>query len=83
MKEPEPLRELGRDEIAIGDVVQRDEELDVLRRLPVLVERLDQVDRLIGENGGLRLDDDSTRRLAQALEWLAEGKRRNWKYESC
>ncbi|MBI2399169.1 MAG: YdeI/OmpD-associated family protein [Xanthomonadales bacterium] len=23
------------------------------------------------------------RRLAQALEWLAEGKRRNWKYERC
>jgi uncharacterized protein YdeI (YjbR/CyaY-like superfamily) len=28
---------------------------------------------------------DATRqkRLATALEWLAEGKRRNWKYESC
>lgn len=23
------------------------------------------------------------RRIAQAVEWLAEGKRRNWKYESC
>lgn len=23
------------------------------------------------------------RRIAQAIEWLAEGKRRNWKYESC
>lgn len=23
------------------------------------------------------------RRLAQALTWLAEGKRRNWKYENC
>ena len=23
------------------------------------------------------------RRLAQTLEWLAEGKRRNWKYENC
>ncbi|SNS43339.1 Uncharacterized conserved protein YdeI, YjbR/CyaY-like superfamily, DUF1801 family [Sphingomonas laterariae] len=23
------------------------------------------------------------RRLAQAVEWLAEGKRRNWKYENC
>ena len=22
-------------------------------------------------------------RLAQAVEWLAEGKRRNWKYEKC
>jgi uncharacterized protein YdeI (YjbR/CyaY-like superfamily) len=28
---------------------------------------------------------DSTRakRLATAVEWLAEGKRRNWKYERC
>lgn len=24
-----------------------------------------------------------TRRLAQAIEWLAEGKGRNWKYEKC
>lgn len=23
------------------------------------------------------------RRVAQAVEWLAEGKRRNWKYENC
>jgi uncharacterized protein YdeI (YjbR/CyaY-like superfamily) len=23
------------------------------------------------------------RRLAQAVEWMAEGKRRNWKYEQC
>lgn len=23
------------------------------------------------------------RRLAQAVEWMAEGKRRNWKYEAC
>jgi uncharacterized protein YdeI (YjbR/CyaY-like superfamily) len=23
------------------------------------------------------------RRIAQAVEWMAEGKRRNWKYESC
>ena len=23
------------------------------------------------------------RRVAQAVEWMAEGKRRNWKYESC
>lgn len=47
----------------------------MLRRLPVLVERLDQVDRLIGENGGLRLDDDSTRRLAQALADANRGQR--------
>lgn len=28
---------------------------------------------------------DSTRqkRIADAIEWLAEGKRRNWKYENC
>lgn len=28
---------------------------------------------------------DATRekRLAQAIEWMAEGKRRNWKYENC
>ena len=24
-----------------------------------------------------------TKRLAQAVDWLAEGKRRNWKYENC
>ena len=23
------------------------------------------------------------RRIAQAIEWLREGKRRNWKYENC
>ncbi len=23
------------------------------------------------------------RRMAQAIEWLAEGKARNWKYEKC
>ncbi|MGM9491677.1 YdeI/OmpD-associated family protein [Ideonella sp. YS5] len=28
-------------------------------------------------------EDTRARRLAQALEWLAEGKRRNWKYENC
>lgn len=22
-------------------------------------------------------------RIAQAVEWMAEGKRRNWKYENC
>ena len=27
--------------------------------------------------------DTREKRLAQALEWLAEGKRRNWKYENC
>ena len=24
-----------------------------------------------------------SRRIAQAVEWLAEGKSRNWKYENC
>ena len=28
-------------------------------------------------------DETRSKRLAQALEWLAEGKRRNWKYENC
>jgi uncharacterized protein YdeI (YjbR/CyaY-like superfamily) len=28
-------------------------------------------------------DETRTRRLAQAVEWLAEGKRRHWKYENC
>jgi uncharacterized protein YdeI (YjbR/CyaY-like superfamily) len=28
-----------------------------------------------------RRDETRARRLQQALEWLAEGKRRNWKYE--
>ena len=23
------------------------------------------------------------KRIAQAVEWMAEGKRRHWKYESC
>ena len=28
-------------------------------------------------------EDTRSRRLAQAVEWMAEGKRRNWKYEKC
>jgi uncharacterized protein YdeI (YjbR/CyaY-like superfamily) len=28
-------------------------------------------------------EDTRARRVAQALEWLAEGKSRNWKYEAC
>lgn len=28
-------------------------------------------------------EETRQRRLAQAIQWLAEGKRRNWKYESC
>ncbi len=23
------------------------------------------------------------KRMAQAVEWIAEGKKRNWKYENC
>jgi uncharacterized protein YdeI (YjbR/CyaY-like superfamily) len=28
-------------------------------------------------------DETRAKRLAQAVEWLAEGKRRHWKYENC
>lgn len=28
-------------------------------------------------------EDTRTRRISQAVEWLAEGKRRYWKYENC
>ena len=28
-------------------------------------------------------DETRTSRLAQAVEWMAEGKRRHWKYENC
>lgn len=28
-------------------------------------------------------EDTRAKRLAQAIEWMAEGKRRNWKYEAC
>jgi len=28
-------------------------------------------------------DETRARRVTQALEWLAEGKSRNWKYEAC
>jgi len=28
-------------------------------------------------------DDTRAKRLVQAVEWMAEGKRRNWKYEAC
>src|SRR5262249_28715916 len=30
-----------------------------------------------------KTDATRARRVAQAVEWLAEGKRRNWKYEAC
>lgn len=32
---------------------------------------------------GAKQDATRARRLATAIEWLAEGKRRNWKYEKC
>jgi uncharacterized protein YdeI (YjbR/CyaY-like superfamily) len=28
-------------------------------------------------------DETRAKRLAQTIEWLAEGKKRNWKYENC
>lgn len=28
-------------------------------------------------------DETRDKRIAQAVEWLAEGKKRNWKYETC
>ncbi len=28
-------------------------------------------------------DDTRDKRVATAIEWVAEGKRRNWKYENC
>ncbi|MDI1253593.1 YdeI/OmpD-associated family protein [Thermomonas sp.] len=28
-------------------------------------------------------EETRTKRIAQTIEWLAEGKRRNWKYENC
>src|SRR5262249_36183666 len=28
-------------------------------------------------------DDTRARRVAQSVEWMAQGKRRNWKYENC
>jgi len=28
-------------------------------------------------------DETREKRIAQAVEWLGEGKRRNWKYENC
>jgi len=28
-------------------------------------------------------DDTRQRRVAQTVAWLAEGKRRHWKYEAC
>lgn len=33
--------------------------------------------------GEAKRDDTRARRIATAVEWLTEGKRRNWKYENC
>jgi uncharacterized protein YdeI (YjbR/CyaY-like superfamily) len=33
--------------------------------------------------GGAKTEATRDKRLATALEWLAEGKRKNWKYEKC
>jgi uncharacterized protein YdeI (YjbR/CyaY-like superfamily) len=27
--------------------------------------------------------ETATKRIAQAIEWISEGKKRNWKYENC
>lgn len=32
---------------------------------------------------GSKRPDTRQRRIAQSVKWLAEGKRRNWKYEAC
>ena len=32
---------------------------------------------------GAKRDETRTSRVAQAIEWISEGKKRNWKYESC
>lgn len=32
---------------------------------------------------GAKHDATRAKRIASAVEWLAEGKRRNWKYENC
>ena len=33
--------------------------------------------------GDAKRDETRAKRLAQSVEWLAEGKRRHWKYENC
>lgn len=33
--------------------------------------------------GEAKREETRAKRLAQTLEWLAEGKKRNWKYENC
>jgi uncharacterized protein YdeI (YjbR/CyaY-like superfamily) len=33
--------------------------------------------------GEAKQDATRTKRIATAIEWLSEGKRRHWKYEKC
>lgn len=33
--------------------------------------------------GEAKRDETRQRRIAQAVEWMAEGKQRNWKYQNC
>lgn len=45
-----------------------------------------RIDAYLGEGVGLRqAKRKSTRdkRIEQAVQWLRDGKHRNWKYESC
>lgn len=37
----------------------------------------------IGWLGEAKTEATRLRRMAQAIEWIAEGKGRNWKYEKC
>lgn len=32
---------------------------------------------------GAKREETRAKRIAQAIEWLAEGRKRNWKYENC
>jgi uncharacterized protein YdeI (YjbR/CyaY-like superfamily) len=32
---------------------------------------------------GAKREETQAKRIAQAVEWLAEGRKRNWKYENC
>ena len=38
---------------------------------------------LVAEIAILQREDTRLKRLAQAIAWMDEGKRRNWKYEHC
>ena len=61
-----------------GEPYFRDGEVRVIARL------LDGGPCVLATGGGAFMREETRqRRLAQAIEWLAEGKRRNWKYENC